>query len=71
MERYGAGSSRFHLILLRAMLGIALAMRVAGGRRILARLHDAARKTSSVNKHQCNSEQDQNFAGISHLFLSA
>jgi hypothetical protein len=58
IECHGAGHSRLHLILLRAMPGVILARGMAGRRSILARLHDAARKTSGISKHQSNGEQD-------------
>jgi len=58
------------LILLRA-IAITFAMRMAGRRRILAGLHDAARETSRVSEHQRDGEQDQNFAQEPTHFLSA
>jgi hypothetical protein len=70
IECHGASHSRLHLILLRAMPRIAVAMGMAGGWVILAGLHDAARQTSSVGEHQCDREQDQNFARKTpHLVL--
>jgi len=71
IECYGADHSRLHLILLRAMASITLAIRMAWWRGILTRLHGAARKTSRVGEHQCDREQDQNVARNSSHFLSA
>ena len=61
IEGWSAGHSGLHLILLRAMAGVLRAVGMAGRRVILARLHNATRKTPRVGKHQHDSEQDQNF----------
>src|SRR5579864_934266 len=58
IERHRAGHSRLHLILLRAMAGIALAMGMAWRWTRFARLNDAARKTSCVGERQCDGQQD-------------
>jgi hypothetical protein len=59
------------LILLRAVAAVTLAVGMAGRWANLAGLHDAARQARPVSEHQCDREQDQNFARDSLHLISA